>query len=314
MHEHYLPKLLSHDPHEITSEHEITARNRLFNVDGFGVAWYTPARHHFSETKGERPALYKNAQPPLHDSNFRSICANTESRVCFGHIRAATATAITAVNNHPFVFGRHTFMHNGVVADFVAIARDMCKLMDDDAYANIQGSTDSEHFAALYMTYLTDGKGKASWEQQYPAMKMKEALHQTIDSVVQLQQKILGPKFQPSSLNIAATDGSQLVAFRFRNHAVEQPPSLYYSTSAGVTMNRKYPDHPDGRENRNAFKKREEHGRHVIVASEPSTYKSSEWELIEKNHCIVVGTDGKARVEEVACPAEWNAEAGPGPG
>ena len=34
----YLPKLLSHDPNEITTEHEITARNRLFNVDGFGVA------------------------------------------------------------------------------------------------------------------------------------------------------------------------------------------------------------------------------------------------------------------------------------
>ena len=54
-------------------------------------------------------------------------------------------------------------MHNGVVSDFVTISRDMVDLMDDDAYANIAGSTDSEHFAALYMTYLTDGKGKESW-------------------------------------------------------------------------------------------------------------------------------------------------------
>lgn len=30
----YLPKLLSHDPNEITTEHEIAVRNRLFNVDG----------------------------------------------------------------------------------------------------------------------------------------------------------------------------------------------------------------------------------------------------------------------------------------
>jgi len=39
VHEHYLPKLLHHDPNEITTEQEITARNRLFNVDGFGLAW-----------------------------------------------------------------------------------------------------------------------------------------------------------------------------------------------------------------------------------------------------------------------------------
>ena len=205
-------------------------------------------------------------------------------------------------------------MHNGVVADFISIAREMCDLMDDDAYANIQGSTDSEHFAALYITYLTDGKGKDSWEEQYPVTKMKEALQKTIESVVKLQRKKMGDKFQPSSLNIAATDGSQLATFRFRNHKTEQPPSLYYSTSAGVTMNRKYPDHPDGKENLQAFKSKKEHGRHIIVASEPSTYKASEWDLIEKNHCVLVGLDGFFRVEEVVYPGEWNAEAGTGPG
>lgn len=54
-----------------------------------------------------RPHRYKTIQPPMNDMNFRSICANTETRVCFGHIRAASSTAITPVNNHPFVFGRH---------------------------------------------------------------------------------------------------------------------------------------------------------------------------------------------------------------
>ena len=288
VHEHYLPKLLSHDPKEITTEHEITARNRLFNVDGFGMAWYTSAKSDFGRTQGSRPALYKTPQPPLHDTNFRSICANTSTRACFAHIRAATATPITPVNNHPFVFGRHSFMHNGVVAGFISISRDMCKLMDDDSYPNICGSTDSEHFAALYMTYLTEGKGKESWEQQYPVSKMKDSLEMTIHSVVKLQREKLGDKVQANSLCVAATDGSQLVAFRFRNHAIEQPPSLYYSTTAGITMNRKYPDHPDGKENPLARKKAHEHGSHVIVASEPSTYKQKEWNLIEKNHCILV--------------------------
>ena len=253
---------------------------------------------------------YKTAQPPLHDTNFRSLCANTSTTACFAHIRAATATPIVAVNNHPFVFGRHTIMHNGVVANFISISREMCNLMDDDSYANISGSTDSEHFAALYMTYLTDGKGKTSWEQKYDVKKMKEALERTIASIVKLQQSKLGNKTQASSLNVAVTDGSQLVAFRFRNHAIEQPPSLYYSTTAGVTMNRKYPDHPDGKENHAACKQVEEHGNHVIVASEPSTYKKKEWNLIEKNHCILVGPNGgDVSVTEVSYSKEWNASA-----
>jgi glutamine amidotransferase len=43
----------------------------------------------------------------MNDMSFRSICANTETRVLFGHIRAASGTAIATVNSHPFVFGRH---------------------------------------------------------------------------------------------------------------------------------------------------------------------------------------------------------------
>lgn len=132
-------------------------------------------------------------------------------------------------------------MHNGTISDFVSISRDMCKLMDDDSYANIQGSTDSEHFAALLMTFLTRGKGKEAWERECSAEEIRDALRETLGAVVELQQKQLGDKAEPNSLNVAVTDGKRLVAMRCRNHAVEQPPSLYYSTTAGVTLNRKYP-------------------------------------------------------------------------
>ena len=43
---------------------------------------------------------------------------------------------------------------------------------------------------------------------------------------------------------------------------------------------------------------------HVIVASEPSTYNSKEWDLIEKNHCLMVETDGKAQLEKLEYPLE----------
>jgi len=56
-----------------------------------------------------------------------------------------------------------------------------------------------------------------------------------------------------------------------------------------------------------AIKKPEEHGNHVIVASEPSTYNSREWNLIEKNHCLMVETNGKPQLEKLEYPEEWNA-------
>ena len=91
-----------------------------------------------------------------------------------------------------------------------------------------------------------------------------------------------------------------------------------------MTLNRKYPDEADGAggkwgkaggemgthgvkaEGRNprAHKGVEEHGRHVIVASEPTTYKKCEWELIEKNHAIVVDGEGKVEFVPVTSPGQ----------
>lgn len=53
----------------------------------------------------------------------------------------------------PFVFGRHVFMHNGIISDFHGIRREMTTLLAYDAYCNILGSTDSEHAAALYVPF-----------------------------------------------------------------------------------------------------------------------------------------------------------------
>jgi glutamine amidotransferase len=301
VHSHFLPKLISHVHGEETTQSEISLRNRLQNVDGFGIAWYTPARQSFQvEVTAPHPAIYKHSQPPTNDFIFHSICANTSTTTLFAHIRAATSTAITPINNHPFTFGRHTIMHNGVVTNFNDIRRDLLDTLDKDTYENIKGTTDSEHLAALYITNLTGRGGKATWEKQYPVEEMKKALAATYLSIMQLQAKILGTSTAPAnSLNVCCTDGEQLIAFRFRNHVEEQPPSLYWSTKAGVTLNRKYPDTHEGGHNPNAVKDAEEHGQHVIVASEPTTYKQEEWDVIEKNHALLVGKDGTARVEKI---------------
>jgi len=321
--EHYLPRLLAHLPDNITAEHEANARNRLLNADGLGVAWYTTSFSDFErgssgesedgkQRSGLRPATYKAVQPPKGDMNFHSICSNTETRCCFAHIRASSSTSVVQTNNHPFTFGRLSFMHNGVVADFVSIRRELCAMLDTDCYANILGGTDSEHVGALWVHYLTNGQGQDSWDEEYTVEHMHSALHDAVKTVVELQMKILGKDAKPNSLNLAVTDGTKMVAYRFRNHESEQPPSLYWSTKAGVTLNRKYPDHPDGIElpqtNQDSRMNADDHGAHVIVASEPSTYIDDDWELLGKNTALLVDQEGKARVEDIPYEQKWNAQ------
>jgi len=297
--EHYLPQLLPHGEEkelDDVPDELLRMRNSLLNMDGLGIAWYTnAATNYIKGIDGPRPALYKSQSPPFNDFNFRSLCYNTETNCVFAHIRATSGSVVTQVNSHPFVFGRHTFMHNGAISNFTDIRREMMHQFSYDAYCNVFGSTDSEHAAALYMTNLTNHGDKSSWQKQYPLQEMLDAMVKTVQQIMVLQQTKLGEKMAPNSLNFCTTDGFRMVAIRFRNHATQQPPSLYWSEFAGRTLNQKFPGDPDAPEkvNEGATKGPEERiGKHTIIASEPTTYDQSEWILINKNCALTVDEFG----------------------
>ncbi|PSN71532.1 N-terminal nucleophile aminohydrolase [Corynespora cassiicola Philippines] len=313
--EHYLPGLLPHDKEkdlDHSSDGLIRMRNSLLNMDGLGIAWYTGAANSYiKQIDGARPALYKSQSPPINDFNFRSLCDNTETNCVFAHIRASSGSVVTQVNSHPFVFGRHTFMHNGVVSDFSAIRRDLTDLLSFDAYCNIFGSTDSEHAAALYLTNLTNHGDKDTWQKTYPLSEMLNAMVKTAVQILELQKNRLGTKRTPNSLNFCTTDGTQMVAIRFRNHATQQPPSLYWSESAGRTLNGKFPGHPDSKDilNERAIKTEEDmYGKHTIIASEPTTYDEKEWHLIERNCALTVDNQGVETQVEIQYDQSLNAK------
>lgn len=192
-------------------------------------------------------------------------------------------------------------MHNGLIEDFVTIKRELALLMHEDAFAHMSGTTDSETVAAIYITNLCDGGSKANWYKSYPLKDMKIALEKTVQAIVDVRKKH-GGDTAPDDLNLATTDGKQLLTFRFRNHPAEQPPSLYYSTTAGVRLNRKYPGHPNddslGKEEHKA-KDKSEHGAHVIVSSEPTTHVVSEWKLIGKNEAVLVDSASSLTIEKI---------------
>ncbi|KAF2187949.1 N-terminal nucleophile aminohydrolase [Zopfia rhizophila CBS 207.26] len=309
--EHYLPGLLPHDSEkdlDDSSDALLKMRNSLLNMDGLGIAWYTPAAtSYIKHIDGPRPALYKSQSPPINDFNFRSLCENTETYCVFAHIRASSGSVVTQVNSHPFVFGRHVFMHNGVISSFSKIRRDMADLVSFDAYCNIFGSTDSEHSAALYITNLTQHGGKDSWQKTYSLEDMLKAMIKTVIQIMELQKKKAGAARTPNSLNFCTTDGSKMVAIRFRNHATQQPPSLYWSEFAGRTLNGKFPGNPDSKDlvNKDAILGEDEKiGKHTIIASEPTTYDEKEWNLINRNCALIVDENGI----ETEVPIEYDSE------
>jgi glutamine amidotransferase len=281
-------------------------------MDGLGVVWYTDASASYVKgVSGLRPALYKSQSPPINDFNFRSLCENTETHCVFAHIRASSGSVVTQVNSHPFVFGQHTFMHNGVISNFSTIRRDMTNLMSFDTYCNIFGSTDSEHAAALYMTNLTNHGSKETWQKSYPLDAMLNAMTKTITQIMELQKKNQGNKRTPNSLNFCVSDGSQLIATRFRNHDIQQPPSLYWSEFAGRSLNQKYPGHPDSADLVNEYATKgddEKIGKHTIVASEPTTYDKNQWHLIGPNCALTVDIKGVETEVPIQYDESLNAE------
>jgi glutamine amidotransferase len=314
VHEHYLPGLIHHttgeSPTDVeAAQKEVDLRNMYYNTDGFGVAWYTNIRSKYEPefTQGPRPGLYKTVAPPITDAAFTYICANTDSKTIFAHVRAASAPPVVETNNHPFIFGRHTFMHNGGVTNFPKIRQLLISKISPENVAWIKGNTDTEHVAALYFTHLGDTS------ITYPVGKMRDALAAAIRDIQEAQKVILSPADlanSANSLNLCTTDGEQMVAVRWRNSPTQQPPSLYVSTIAGIILNRTIPNDvleegtaQDVLANigsaRDLVKDTLDinaHGHHVIVASEPTTFHPAAWKLLDKNDCITVDKHMKMTV------------------
>src|SRR5271166_3139224 len=118
----YLDEMIASPSHSLIAQslHATEGKTEI-NGDGFGLGWH-----------GERD--FRDLRPAWSDENLRAICQQVRSRLFFAHVRAATGSATTRANCHPFAAGRFLFMHNGQVAGFQKIRRRVEALIPDDAY------------------------------------------------------------------------------------------------------------------------------------------------------------------------------------
>jgi predicted glutamine amidotransferase len=140
--EHYVTEpshsLVSQSIHALESTASV-------NGDGFGLGWY--GQH-------PEPGLYREIRPAWSDDNLRYLCRHLQSHLFFAHVRAATGTAITRPNCHPFASGKWMFMHNGFVGSWSRLRRRVEALIPDALYPARIGTTDSE---AIFLAMMGAG-------------------------------------------------------------------------------------------------------------------------------------------------------------
>jgi predicted glutamine amidotransferase len=189
-------------------------REEPLNGDGFGIGWY--AREHNPE-----PAVFRSITPAWNNRNLQNLARVVTSDCVLAHVRAATqSSGVNEANCHPFRWRQYLCMHNGDVGDFKRVRRRLLAAVCDEAFANVYGSTDSEHFFALFIDSLL------GTEEPDPALRMARALAAAIRRTLEFVSS--AGEGAPSYLNIAISDGERAVVSRFTDDPDGIPESLYY--------------------------------------------------------------------------------------
>ena len=175
------------------------------NGDGFGLGWYG---------KHPEPGLYREIRPAWSDENLRYLCRHLQSHLFFAHVRAATGTAITRANCHPFACGKWLFMHNGFLGNWNRWRRHVEALIPDELYPSRIGTTDSE---AIFLAILGAGI-------EHPVAATKKILAMLTDIVRQSETQ---DRFR---FTAALTNGRDLYAFRYSVN--DRANTLYYREAA----------------------------------------------------------------------------------
>jgi predicted glutamine amidotransferase len=185
------------------------------NGDGFGVGWYG---------ESETPGLFKSTEPAWNDANLRELAGHVRSGLVFAHIRAATGTPVQWTNCHPFRHGRWLWMHNGSIAQFHDVKRELQLAVDPSLFSAIEGSTDSETFFYLALTM--------GLEDDPPG-----AVARAVGFIEDIGDQH-GIEY-PMQMTVATSDGTTVWAFRYSSAGKSR--SLFYSTKVS-TLRELYPD------------------------------------------------------------------------
>jgi glutamine amidotransferase len=176
------------------------------NGDGYGLGLY-------EDGNDFPPTVVRSITPAWSDLNLRELASHFRSRLFFAHIRASTGSVVQQTNCHPFRYGRWLWMHNGAIAGFDRLKRDLVFAVDPELYPAIQGSTDSEVMFFLALTFGLREDPPAAVERMVGFVERTGRGH--------------GVE-HPVQMTVATSDGERLWSFRYSSE--KRSRSLFYST------------------------------------------------------------------------------------
>jgi predicted glutamine amidotransferase len=200
---------LVYNPTHSLVEQSRSARltTHVTNADGFGLGWYGTRR---------RPGMYRSVAPAWNDRNLQELCAQIESPLFLAHIRASTGTPVQQTNCHPFRHGRWLFVHNGFIADYSRLRRELVLGVDPQLFDAIEGTTDSELMFFLALTFGLDAEPLPALERMAGFVEATGRRHGVEDAL---------------QMTVGASNGERLYAVRYASGRV-LANSLYVSNDA----------------------------------------------------------------------------------
>ncbi|UFS59542.1 class II glutamine amidotransferase [Subtercola endophyticus] len=227
----------------------------LPNGDGTGLGWYG----HSTE-----PALFRSEAPAWGDANLRELASEVSTGLFLAHVRAATGTPVQETNCHPFRYGTWLFVHNGYIADFARIRRELLMAVDPSLFSSIQGSTDSELMFHLALTFGLESDPIGGLERMAGFVEAT-AEAAGIDS--------------PLQMTIGLADGEKLYAARYSSGPVTN--TLFVSEDAH-SVQMLYPE-------RERLTHLSETAR--VVVSEPLVDLPGMWREVPAGSALVIGDE-----------------------
>ena len=97
--------------------------------------------------------MFRSTEPAWNDRNLHDLAAHIDSRLVLAHIRASIGSPVQQTNCHPFRHGRWLWMHNGYLDGFARHEAGPRMAVDPELFPEIEGSTDSELFFFLALTF-----------------------------------------------------------------------------------------------------------------------------------------------------------------
>lgn len=222
------------------------------NGDGFGIGWYGV---------GDTPGVFHSIGPAWNDRNLKELSQHIVSPLVFAHIRASTGGAIQQTNCHPFRHGSWLWMHNGLIREFATVKRDLALAVDPSLYPEIEGSTDSELFFYLALTFGL---------QNDPPKAVERAV-----GFIEKTGRSKGVE-HPIQMTVATTNGASVWVFRYSSEGNSR--SLFYSTKI-ATLRAQYPDHP-------VLHRLSDETR--LIVSEPISDLAGAWNEVPESTCGIV--------------------------